>query len=63
MCAIDPWSQGLGGSGLALRDSQRRQEGMGMMNMGRFVEGVGNPVRQDSIDGILKVVVWKGNGK
>ena len=36
---------------------------MGMMNMGRFVEGVGNPVRQDSIDGILKVVVWKGNGK
>ena len=34
-----------------------------MMNMGRFVEGVGNPVRQDSIDDILKVVVWKGNGK
>ena len=36
---------------------------MGMRNMGRFVEGVGNPVRRDVIDGILKVVVWKGNGK
>ena len=63
MCAIDPWSQELGGSGLVLRDSQRRQEGMGMRNMGRFVEGVGNPVRRDAIDGILKVVVWKWNGK
>ena len=41
----------------------RFPEEIGMMNMGRFVEGVGNPVRQDSIDGILKVVVWKGNGK
>ena len=51
MCAIGPWSQGLGGSGLALRDSQRRQEGMGMRNMGRFVEGVGNPVGRDAIDG------------
>ena len=29
MCAIDPWSQGLDWSGLALRDGQRRQEGMG----------------------------------
>ena len=52
MCTIDPWSQGLGGSGLALRDSQRRQEGMGMRNMGRFVEGVDNPVGQDAVDGI-----------
>ena len=30
---------------------------MGMVNMGRFVEGVGNPVRRNAIDGILKVVV------
>ena len=52
VCAIDPWSQGLSGFGLALRDSQRRHEGMGMMNMGRFVEGVSNPVRRDAIDGI-----------
>ena len=51
MCAIDPWSQGLGGSGLALRDFQ---EGMGIRNMGRFVEGVGNLVRRDAIDGILR---------
>ena len=34
-----------------------------MRNMGRFVGGVGNPVRQDAIDGILKVAVLKGNGK
>ena len=52
MCAIYPLSQGLGGSGLALRDFQRRQEGMGIRNMGRFVEGVGNPVRRYAIDGI-----------
>ena len=50
-------------SGLTLQNSQRRQEEMGMMNMGRFVEDVGNLVRWDAIDGILKVVVWKGNGK
>ena len=52
MCVIDPWSQGLGGFGLALRDCQRRQEGMGIRNMGRFVEGVDNPVRRDATDGI-----------
>ena len=52
MCAIDPSSQGLGGSGIALRDFQRRQEGMGIRNMGKFVEGVGNPVRRYAIDGI-----------
>ena len=57
MCAIDPWSQGLGGSGLALRDFQ---EGMGIRNMGRFVEGVGNLVRRDAIDGILRW--WFGEG-
>ena len=60
MCAIYPWSQGLGGSGLALRDFQRRQEGMGIRNMGRFVEGVGNLVRWDAIDGILRW--WFGEG-
>ena len=27
------------------------------------VEGVGNPVRRNAIDGILKVVVWEGNRK
>ena len=27
------------------------------------VEGVGNPVRRNAVDGILKVVVWEGNRK
>ena len=53
VCAIDPWSQGLGGSGLALRDFQRRQEGIGIRNMGRFVE-----IRLDG----MRLTVFEGGG-
>ena len=47
--------------GLVSRYEIPRGDGKGWVwNMGRFVEGVGNPVRRDAIDGILRW--WFGNG-
>ena len=47
--------------GLVSRYEIPRGDGKGWVwNMGRFVEGIGNPVRRDAIDGILRW--WFGNG-
>ena len=47
--------------GLVSRYEIARGDGKGWVwNMGRFVEGVGNPVRRDAIDGILRW--WFGSG-
>ena len=49
--------------GLVSRYEIPRGDRQGMRNLGGFVEGAGNLVRRNAIDGILKVVVREGNGK